>query len=286
MKYDFRYLSGARSFNPSFGRVINATDGGFERGYAQGYSEGETAATEAAEAANAAILTDCNAVLPTKGASPADNLEQVPQRIGEIETEGAGAWKYVYALNNTFQGVAFPENTELVLPVQKLQTLTNAIYQATGLVKLTLKGQTDGAVGGTYLFMNTTIQEIDFSELNGGVLTFTSAVKYAFQDCSRLKYIRGELNLENVKSTTGTLNKFRSCGQLVEVRFTRGSIFVDIEIPSSSLSADSIQSAVDGFADMTGQTAITFTVHKTVGERMTPTQKATLTAKNVTLVIK
>ena len=39
-----------------------------------------------AEAHNAAILTDCNAVLPDKGVEPADTLAQVPQRIEEIQS--------------------------------------------------------------------------------------------------------------------------------------------------------------------------------------------------------
>ena len=90
MRYNFKYKQGARSFKPDFGRVINAGAGIFERGYTAGYTEGEKDATTAAEAHNAAILTDCNAVLPDKGVKPAETLAQVPQRIEEIQSYSDG----------------------------------------------------------------------------------------------------------------------------------------------------------------------------------------------------
>lgn len=53
---------------------------------------------------------------------------------------------------------------------------------------------------------------------------------------------------------------------------------------SRLLSAESIQCVIDCLKDLTGATAQTLTFHKDVGAKLTDTQKATITAKNWTLV--
>lgn len=83
----------------------------------------------------------------------------------------------------------------------------------------------------------------------------------------------------------GFMSVFQSCSELQEVRFVANSILHGISFSSSSKLSDlSIQSIIDGLADFTGGTARTLTVHKTVGEKLTDEQKATITAKNWTLV--
>lgn len=198
----------------------------------------------------------------------------------------AALWQYVYALNNTFQNVAFPDSTELTLHVQNLSTASSMIQGATGLRKLTLKGNTkNGTLGGTYSFTSGTILELDFSQLDAGVLKFHSSIKYAFMDCTRLKYIRGKLDFSNVTSTANTTNMFRSCGQLIEVRFVHGSVKVDLSLSSALLLSDaSIASIIDGLADLSGQAQQSLTLHSTVVGKLTDTQKAAITAKNWKLV--
>ncbi len=53
---------------------------------------------------------------------------------------------------------------------------------------------------------------------------------------------------------------------------------------SANLTVESLQSFVDALVDLTGQTAQTWTLHNTVGNKLTEAQKATITAKNWTLV--
>ena len=53
---------------------------------------------------------------------------------------------------------------------------------------------------------------------------------------------------------------------------------------SRNLTPETIQSIIDGMADLTGATAQTLTFHKDVGAKLTDAQKATITAKNWTLV--
>ena len=72
---------------------------------------------------------------------------------------------------------------------------------------------------------------------------------------------------------------------LVNVRFVANTIKLSIAFAQSdNLSTETIQSIIDGLADLTGGTAQTLTLHSTVGSKLTDTQKATITAKNWTLV--
>lgn len=79
-------------------------------------------------------------------------------------------------------------------------------------------------------------------------------------------------------------NMFFWCDNLKEVRFVPNSIYKKISCSHSpNLSTDTIQSIIDGLADLTGGTAQTLTLHANVGAKLTDEQKATITAKNWTL---
>lgn len=86
-------------------------------------------------------------------------------------------------------------------------------------------------------------------------------------------------------NNNGIGNLFASCAEVQEVRFVENSIKHNINFSSCpKLSDESIQSIIDGLADLTGGTAQTLTLHATVGGKLTDEQKATITAKNWTLV--
>jgi hypothetical protein len=256
-------------------------DGGYERGYA----EGETAAKAEAEAHNEEILTDCNAVLPTKGVETADTLEQVPQRIGEIDAEGAELWKYVHGLYTTFQNAKFPSGYEMTLNVPNFgSAISQTFYGATGIRKLTIVcGREDVAISSYFGFgLCVSIEEIDLSRFsNDGTVKLTKG-DYLFYGDQKLREIKGVLDFS---ASTTAVTPFFNCFSLEEVRFVEGSVHISLAIgQSQNLSADSIQSIIDGLADLTGATAQTLTLHKDVGNKLTEAQKATITAKNWTLV--
>lgn len=74
------------------------------------------------------------------------------------------------------------------------------------------------------------------------------------------------------------------CGALEEIRFAPNTIKTAVFIPHSPyLSGESMQSILDGLADLTGSTTQTLTFHADVGARLTEEQKAAVTAKNWTL---
>ena len=241
----------------------------------------------------AKIMTDskhytdiANAIREKTGSTEQMKPSEMSEHIRSIQADGGeDLWQHVTQLRSTFQNATFPEGTELSLNVPLVNAIDMPIYGATGLKKLTLKGNlADNAISGTYAFSGR-FEELDLTGFGtfGGII-FDSTAKYAFMDSTRLKYIRGVIDLSNVVSTANTNNMFRYDGMLEEVRFKPLSIKIDLKIPSSVLSADSIQSIADGLADLTGQTAQTLTLHATVGAKLTDAQKATITAKNWTLV--
>lgn len=283
MKYDCKYQSGARSFEPDFGRVINATDGGFERGYAQGRTEGEAAANAEAAAANAAILSDCNAILPEKGVSTADTLEQVPQRIGEIVVEED---MVRYAFQCTFRNHNKIPYEHFVVHVGDAQDCTEMFcpnVTASSDCQLEHISIIGGSIVKAYSMFNGNWQAAKITHIT---------LDTDFSKCTDFRYfmmnngypqIVDGLPLNCSSSTTDiTINH---ASQLHYIRFVPLSIPKNISFSGcSSLSADSIQSIIDGLADLTGTTAQTMTLHTTVGAKLTEAQKENIAAKNWTLV--
>lgn len=77
---------------------------------------------------------------------------------------------------------------------------------------------------------------------------------------------------------------FSRCTALENIIFD-GVIGQDIDFRySGKLTNESVQSVIDHLKDLTGQNALTLTFHATVGGKLTEAQKATITAKNWTLV--
>ena len=92
----------------------------------------------------------------------------------------------------------------------------------------------------------------------------------------------GEMDISNATSTS---NMFNGCTGLKKILFVKGCIKLSMNFTYCRLLDDaSIQSIIDGLADMTGKTAQTLSFHADVGAKLTEAQKAAITAKNWTLV--
>jgi hypothetical protein len=88
----------------------------------------------------------------------------------------------------------------------------------------------------------------------------------------------------NLSSCVGYANNQIHETSLKEIRFVPSTIICNTYFTSAVLSDDSIQSIIDGLADLTGSTAQTLTLHATVGAKLTQAQKDAAAAKNWTLV--
>ena len=74
---------------------------------------------------------------------------------------------------------------------------------------------------------------------------------------------------------------FYHCYALKNISFVAGCIKKSISFAQSDkLTDESIQSIIDGLADLTGQTAQTITFHPDVKNKLTEEQIASVTSKN------
>lgn len=107
--------------------------------------------------------------------------------------------------------------------------------------------------------------------------------QYAFSNLRALETIDGTPLDFSAVTTVAQMGAFNNCIALVDVRFVANSIPLSISFATcENLSTNTIRSIIEGLA--TVDTAQTLTLYSTVGAQLTDTQKATITAKNWTLV--
>lgn len=131
---------------------------------------------------------------------------------------------------------------------------------------------------GDYIYEKDTVEIIEMPFVERFLPTSFNRV---FQDRSHLREIIANFDCSNVTTFNYAFSKHYA---LEYIRFVPGTIRVNFDISwSSKLTDESIQSIIDGLADLTGSTAQTLTFHATVGAKLTDDQKATVSTKNWTL---
>ena len=101
--------------------------------------------------------------------------------------------------------------------------------------------------------------------------------EFLFNGC----YYLTDVNTLDLSNATVLNLMFNICYKLTNISFVESSIKISISFADSPLLSDeSIQSIIDGLADLTGQTAQTVTFHKTVKNKLTEEQIASATSKN------
>ncbi len=234
---------------------------------------------------NEKMTAIADAIRTKTGGTKSLTLDQMAVEIAGIQTGvGEELFSYVTGLNRMFEGAIFPEGYELSLNVPNLsEGMGRVISYAKNLKRFTLKGNTKNvAMDCQYGFRGGNMLEvIDFSELGEGGLKLTY-MNGAFSANQKLISILGEIDFSEAVNVSSS---FEDCFELREIRFKEGTLKKSLSIVNSSkLSDDSIQSAIDGLADMTDGTAQTLTLHATVGGKLADAQKAAATAKNWTIV--
>ena len=102
-----------------------------------------------------------------------------------------------------------------------------------------------------------------------------------FTTCRKLVEITQPLDISNATSIG---EMFLHCSALEEVRFIEGCIHISISINRSPyLSDNSVQSIINGLADLTGKTAQVLSLDASVKEKLTDEQITRITSKNWTL---
>lgn len=243
--------------------------------------------------------TNIKAAIENKGVTVGDGLiDTYAEKIGEISggdydqgyEDGKNSvvdyLQYVGTISGLYQYCVFPTDTELELYLPMLfaikgvtSSMAQTFFYAKGLKSLKLKcNERNKPVMYQNAFYYCDAKTIDLTEFNTMISNFTQT----FMGCSALEEIKGELDF----SQCTTVNTpFHNTSNLIEIRFKANTLSLSISLSASSkLSDESIQSIIDGLADLTGGTAQTLTLHANVGAKLSDEQKATITAKNWTLV--
>ncbi len=252
-------------------------------------------------------LTETTAKLPMRSASY-DYRAGVPYKwiAAKLDETSSGSGDYEqgyedgknsvvsfdrYLKTATFTSLNMFDTSEAVLNFDSIGSLGNLFYcdseeeRNTTVEHLTINCPTLVTTISQMLYCQYPYTDLTLKRLTLNVDTQNcSNYKNAFTHQRALEIIDGK-PLDYSSVTASNINGFYNCVALVEVRFVANSIKYSISFANcSELSAETIQSIIDGLADLTGGTAQTLTLHATVGGKLTDTQKATITAKNWTLV--
>ena len=208
----------------------------------------------------------------------------------EIQSGGGfNPLDYCYTYTNLFQNAEFPSDSSIEMYLPRASTAIsssvfafNGVFNGTkGLKRIKISTPYNGRTCSINAFCHSSkIVEVDFSDWHLPIKDGATA----FYNNIVIKRIIGELEFSS--DVTNVSNMFFNCKVLEEVRFKKETLPLSMSLLySPNLSDASIDSLVNGFADMTGQTAIVFTVHKDVKARIEANEVwlATLTSKNVTL---
>lgn len=128
-----------------------------------------------------------------------------------------------------------------------------------------------------YPYSDVTLKRLTFNADTQKCTNF----KNAFVHVRALEVIDGKpLDCSSV-TAAGNANAFPNCVSLKEVRFVANSIKISISFANcSNLSNDTIQSIIDGLADLTGGTAQTLDLHSDLIPKLTEEQVTQIYNKN------
>ena len=227
-------------------------------------------------------LRNTRQAITEKGGTVASTagLKDLPDAIASIPSDGGSGVDLLYyasQLSQTFYNVEFPENYAMTLRIKRLKRTYHTFMGATNLkkVKLIIEDK-DAVVEFSNMFREcASIEEVDLTECNTSNFNEWS---YSFFQTNGLKRILGDLDLS--QATIGSYIFFASI--LEEVRIVPNTINISIRFNSAKLTQASIESIINGLADLTGKDPQTLTLNG-VGRNLTEEQKARISAKNWTL---
>lgn len=216
-----------------------------------------------------------NAIREKTGGTELIPLKEMASEIKNI-AGGQNLFEYATQPTNVYTSSPFPDGSEFEINLPIAKNITGLFWATKGLKKITVKGNT---AGNLVIIDNAfrelpSVETVDLSGFNCKV----KRANTAFYLSRKLKNILGVLDFSEALAYN---NLFGYCEALEEVRFKANSIKFSISFANSSkLSAESVQSIIDGLA--TVETAQTLTLHSSIV--LTDEQKATIESKGWTLV--
>lgn len=224
---------------------------------------------------------DIKSAIEEKGVTVGDgNIDTYAEKIGEISAGGDITQNPLYyAKIKGFQWgkVAFPEGFNLVMNVRDKPEDMNALLTGTtGVKTVTLICEAEGTVSYAQLLRESTAETLDITNFK----PIPTSIAYVAYNNKSIVSVLGELDLSSC--TVATL-PFSNATALQDIRFKEGTISIALSFVSCSLLTDeSVQSIIDGLADLTGGTAQKIEFYSTISDSLTDEQLAQIWAKNWT----
>lgn len=247
--------------------------------------------------------TDIKTAIENKGVTVGDGtIDTYAEKISEISVGGSGDYeqgfedgknlvpqidRYIKG-NPQFTTLNMFKTSEAVLNLDNATSLAQLFVSASEETKNTtvehLTINVPNAVTGANQMITSSTNDYTLKHLTLNVdLSNAQRFNSMLTKIQALEIIDG--TPINLSSATNINSMFSYCTALKEVRFVTNSISLSISFAQSDkLSTETIQSIIDGLADLTGGTAQTLTLHADVGGKLTETQKETITSKNWELV--
>lgn len=223
--------------------------------------------------------SDLKTAIEEKGVEVGDGtIDTYAQKVSEISSGGLenNPLEYANILHEAYKGVIFPDGYELTLNVPNVNDFVDIFRATKGIKKVVLKSENaENSVAFNYMFyQSANLETVDLTE-------FKPKLSGKMELCFTYTPIREILGEFDVSEVTSAHLTFNHCKNLVTVTPKANTINVPISFAQSpNLSDLSIQSIINGLADLTGGDTQTVTFHATVGAKLTNEQKATITAKN------
>lgn len=263
--YDEVYAAGQASGG-------GGSSGEYGEGYTDGYEEGK-ADTEV----RAIALVNEGLTLSDLAVAEVNSLEEIPEKIDEV---------YLYGTEEGYESGKKSAIDSLPGGYIKIDPTWTNFYYFCGGRRYSLGENlkySDTANGTVFTNMfygwdytpDGRLFVIPSLDLRNGK-DFSSMFSWS----SKISEI-GEMDISNA---TNVNSMFNYCEGLQKISFVQGCIKLSLNFAQSNKLDDaSIQSIIDGLADLTGKTAQTLTLHATVGGKLTQAQKDAASAKNWTL---
>lgn len=202
---------------------------------------------------------------------------------GVMRVEVGDITPYIINYANMFNNAKLPDDFELLINISETYTnidFSQMMFHASGVKKVIMRRNNSEQLSVNWyriLSNCTTIETLDFSNINIVVTGLLSG----FEKATKLREIIGCITLDpSCKSTSC----FGGTTMLETITFTSQTIAQTISFSGSSrLSSVSIQSIIDGLADLTGATSQKISFHSTVLNKLTDEQLEQILAKNWTI---
>lgn len=231
-----------------------------------------------------AAKAELKVAIEEKGVIVGDGtIDTYPDKVRAISAGGGDITQnpLYYAKIKGFQwsNVAFPEGFNFVMNViNKPDDMNGLLTTTTGLKTVTLICEAEGTVSWAQLIRSSTVEVLDISNFK----PTPTSISYIALSSTKLVSIIGEIDMTNCTEAAQAFNIQQ--GVFKDIRFKRGTISIALSFAYCSLlTAESVQSIIDGLADLTGGTAQTIEFHSTISNSLTDEQVLQIAAKNWTV---